>query len=139
MREIRFRVWDNSKEKMYYAGEGNSPAHGFLLNFFGDIISNYQKEGTNEYKQVFARIGHSLELMQYSGLKDRNGVEIYEGDLCLHEEQIYEVVFLQGRFALVKPNKPKVLTELFYYDELVEVVGNIFETLELLDIKEKSK
>lgn len=71
------------------------------------------------------------EVMQYTGLKDENGTEIYEGDIVRHaaDEGVYKVIFEDGGFYV---------KNLFEYDFQtineypLEVIGNIYENAELL-------
>jgi len=69
MREIKFRAWHKGQKQMFTA---------LYLTFGGKIgIWNYE-----ETEIDFASDYPYLELMQYTGLKDKNGKEIYEGDIC---------------------------------------------------------
>lgn len=72
-----------------------------------------------------------LELMQYTGLKDKNGVEIYEGDVL----RVRGGLFHQGYWEIdriVKVDKIYDLYMPWYNDEEFEILGNIYENLELL-------
>ena len=123
MREIKFRAFDKKDNEMFYSSmyqDKTSMAYG-LGNFLrecGDI------EDT---------------LMQYTGFKDKNEVEIYEGDILIIEldwgyglSKIYtEVYFGNGMFKTkaINSHEDIPLIELPY----LEVIGNIYENKELLN------
>lgn len=72
-------------------------------------------------------------LMQSTGLKDLNGVEIFEGDILFdkhHNPQIGVVVFYEGAFQLLANN---MYYPLIQFDGDVEIIGNIHENPELLE------
>lgn len=119
MREIKFRIWDG--RKMIYDC-------GLLI------------KGNNILIQDKGNKNLSIP-MQFTGLKDKNGKEIFEGDICLivGDDIPYEVIFNQTlsqfQFGSFNIRKLSPLNE-FERDDLklinVEVIGNIYENPELL-------
>lgn len=114
MREIKFRAWDEHKRKMIAnpvvsdEGDGGETA-SVLLNTAINCLDPY------------------YVLMQYTGLKDKNGKEIYEGDIVSDTEIMDEVTFVDGMFWLNYSEEP-----LYHYISVWEVIGNIHENPELL-------
>jgi uncharacterized phage protein (TIGR01671 family) len=127
MREIKFRAWETqcqcedckgiwSWERLQKIRYGN-PKN----NIFND--SDYI-------------------LMQYTGLKDKNGKEIYEGDIVIcNEKKRYEreysklesvVIFENGMFVIKPTPNGWLKTFLSLLHSTVEVIGNIYENPDLL-------
>ncbi|EAW7205996.1 hypothetical protein ITX60_000511 [Listeria monocytogenes] len=73
-------------------------------------------------------------LMQYPGLKDKNGKKIFEGDICWEEHnECYGVVkFEEGKFLYVWEN---IAEDLWEVADSIEIYGNIHENPELLEEK----
>lgn len=110
MREIKFRFYDN-KDKEMIAPTKNERK---------DII--FEKWEFNP---------KASELMQYTGLKDKNGTEIYEGDIVQTGWQGNEkgvVVFESSTYCVDSGNGYMY----FNHPESYEVIGNIYENPELL-------
>jgi uncharacterized phage protein (TIGR01671 family) len=114
MRKIKFRAW-NGKQMCYH----------YAIRQDGRVMRYDEAERYAVLKPEFAPI-----LMQYTGLKDRNGKEIYEGDFVKDNiVGICTVVFDNGTFKL----KEVVNTVwLCASHEFEEVIGNIYENPELL-------
>jgi len=137
MREIKFRAWDKIENEIlsgFYSG--------IKINLDGQIYTNENFNITQHY-----------ELMQYTGLKDKNGKEIYEGDIVKFEyrddmnwaendneelsfskeAQISEVMergIVAGNFE----NGELWLIDWAMESEYVfEIIGNIYENPELLE------
>lgn len=85
MRQIKFRVWDIESEKMIY-GVGLTPAN--------DGFTPYKIPSTLADSDQFNYYPNSI-LMQFTGLCDRNGKEIYEGDIVILTKE-YEQYVTQG-------------------------------------------
>ena len=117
MREIRFRAYDKKENEMFYSSmyqDKTSMAYG-LSNFLSECSDI---EDT---------------LMQYTGLKDKDGVEIYEGDILKLKEskEKYEIRYLGNRFVLCKYDNIVFEDEAYFSER--EVIGNIYENKELLN------
>ena len=124
-REIKFRAWDKTKNIMIYPKDLSI----FTINLVGEIFAiDGHAEKLNKDEFI---------LLQYTGLKDKNGKEIWEGDIVE-----YPQVF----------DEPKNVGEIKYNDEFasfdiqgwfggyglcsnvdsIEIIGNIYENPELL-------
>lgn len=120
MREIKFRAWNELRKKMFKP---------FSLYEYVNGNLDYDKEV--ETSPVFP-VG--TVFLQFTGLKDKNGKEIYEGDILERKtiEERCKVIYLDGCFALYPiPNNGDIYHCWMISDE--EVIGNIYENPELLE------
>ena len=116
MREIKFRAWDK---------DSKSWVDDVLLtcNEYGFLYQNYNK-------CEFMGEDRDIVLMQYTGLKDKNGEEIYEGDIIETQYGIkHEVIFNDGAWELACTGN-RAWT---YFN--ITIIGNIYENPELLEEK----
>lgn len=123
-RELKFRAWDKYAKKMI------APHDGDFIKWHA--MSNWKD---------------CLEVMQYTGLKDKNGKEIYEGDICKSDHgTVGKIEFHNGAFCWCNggnywcihetPNDGMPFDETILQVEDVLIVGNIYENPELLEATE---
>ena len=121
MREITFRAYDTEDNRMHYS---NDKEVIFTIENLG--VSLYLDDGT---EIVY------FKLMQYTGIKDMNGKEIYEGDIVKCINNYNNIVFT----GVVDFNdcsfriKEDGITHYCWMDYSIEVLGNIYENPELLE------
>ena len=120
MREIKFRAW---------TGDEMVDVSAIIFDE-GTKVSPYEPHILDSHNDV--HLLKDIELMQYTGLRDKNGTEIYEGDVVEDSKGRGEVLWVQehcsflvavagGFFRLENGNAEYRLTE-------TEVIGNIHET-----------
>lgn len=117
MREIEFRAWHNSSKEMVYFKDSKIDQYKAL--HLWDLINGNHPDGS---------------LMQYTGLKDKNGKKIFEGDIVerrydthladvnlvkWHEENLQWILLRNGIIDWLK-------------EDPLEIIGNIHENPELL-------
>lgn len=134
MKEIKFRAWDKNNNKMI-------------------SIARFDFADWSVYTHLFGKPtdGLNCEIMQFTGLHDKNGKEIYEGDIVHmlevsntgEREYITDIIWEDACFVM-KSGKDDYDTFLgawsgnpmtTYPMFEIEVIGNIYENPELLEVK----
>lgn len=120
MRDIKFRAWDKKKNDCFDDDEGD-----LYIELNGNINFGWNGEVMDDYTD-------RVILLQYTGMKDINGVEIYEGDILQSEHYFkYKVVF-KGDCWRCESLKNSRFKNRFIGRDL-KVIGNIYKNPELLE------
>ena len=111
MRDIKFRVWDTENKEMLKVQELD-----FEDTFYGGRLS-IRTDQYNDYFDI-----EDMILMQYTGLKDKNGKEIYENMIINNK---YIVIFDFCKFALKNKDNGEIID--FERNEDYEITGEYFK------------
>ena len=130
-REIKFRAYSSHNHKMY-------PVSNIEWDIDGRIWVT-----ADDGKNGIELIDEEAHLMQYADLHDKNGREIYEGDIVRTgtdnigdpDQMIGQVIMREGSW-LIENEKMQEAIELFSEITSREVIGNIFEDKQLLEGKQ---
>jgi uncharacterized phage protein (TIGR01671 family) len=123
MREIKFRAW-NIKNNKYDCFDFST-----IQGYEGEICGVLLPSGENlNYNSGYGNdgINPNLEIEQFTGLHDKNGKEIYEGDIVQNEH---------GHISAIEYSEKEARfgTRVFIFDvNSLTIIGNIHETPELL-------
>ena len=131
MREILFRAWDKTTNK-YRKFDGMHDT--MIIDESGEIRYYNLQNGSG---------GDEYILEQFTGLLDKNGVRIFEGDLIYIGESLHVIVWNEKGYWLCKPTKGNT----YYYTGRAlwfkdtefphaTVIGNIHDNKELLEVVE---
>lgn len=124
----KFRAWDTTNKEMF--------KDTFAITESGQVVVVDQSSVFVSPDYVFV---DNLVIMQSTGLKDKNGKEVFVGDIikctrgCLHEvyiEKEYGGTYCGGMPAVYL----KDLREGYAWTEHEEIIGNIYENPELLEV-----
>ena len=132
MREIKFRAWNKEKNIMCYENEDNSA--GYLDGWIASDIQVINQTLNSDFTK------ETYDFMEFTGLKDKNGKEIYEGDIVAEkghyvnsDRLVYQKIqwkenyscWLRGEYQRLTPKNIKTYQ--------IEVIGNIYDNPELLE------
>ena len=118
----KFRAWLKNDKEIIDVDE----IHWFdgELDIIGDYIT-------------FVRKADEIELMQSTGLKDKNGKEIFEGDILKSNKYITSVFYERGAYCVKfsrTPNTTVTMNVISFIEKYkTKIIGNIYENPELLE------
>ena len=131
MREIKFRVLID--HRIYYQDEYE--AYSDNLASIDICEKTITINSFYNYEDVYRFEDEEVKLMQYTGVKDKNGKEIYEGDIVIlndaEEENKCIVKYKYGSYILVDGDLRENLSNV--EAKFLEVIGNIYENKKLLE------
>ena len=125
----KYRAWDSTKKEMF--------KDTFAITESGQVVVVEQEFVTSIPDYVF--VDH-LVIMQSTGLHDKNGKEVFEGDIVKMAKDVYsdptyyEVIRHRGGAYRLESNQHGC--ELWLRHTNCEVIGNIYENPELLEVEE---
>ena len=118
MREIKFRAWDKDNKEMLYELDNKG--------YHEDLMKPFDNLDTKSY----------YEIMQFTGLFDKNGKEIYEGDIIEYKNVLFvvewEKEFCQFKLSFIEKEG---FLDLGYKTRELKIIGNIYENPELVEDK----
>ena len=138
-REIKFRVWNNKAKQML---SSNDIA---IMQTLNGKIYKLDVMGSNKESLSYFQnndVSNDYDLMQFTGLRDRDGKEIYEGDIIDHFALFGYLIFENGMFSISSSANTQFCNckqPLAYHNvKNMKVIGNIHQNPELL-IKSKAQ
>jgi hypothetical protein len=119
MKEIKLKVWDKVKKRM-----------------FKPLAITFDIQSQNPFAVSIPGRSwepiHKFEILQNTGLTDKNGVEVYQGDLFEIESNLFKVIWndSMGCFSLqgIKSSSTQMITKVLQE----EIRGNIYQNSDLL-------
>ena len=122
IRDIKFRAWDENTLKMYYS-------------YFDSDIN----DDSREYHPISFAIGYkgrkNIILLQFTGLTDSNGKDIYEGDIIEYTQHHFNTDMVKIKRKIVKWNYDRWnIYQTNAGESNIKVIGDIYERPEILTI-----
>ncbi|HEU6757859.1 TPA: hypothetical protein VV401_001491 [Streptococcus pneumoniae] len=134
----RYRAWIKTEKRMFFSDDI------LAIDYENkEIVTQqvYFENGLPDDRDIYCYNPDEIELMQSTGLKDKNGKEVFIGDIvkctrgCLHEvylEKEYGGTFIGGMPSIYL----KGLLSGYAWTEDEEIIGNVYENPELLEVNE---
>ena len=125
----KFRAWDTTKKEMF--------KDTFAITESGQVVVVEQEDVMSPPDYVF--VDH-LVIMQSTGIKDKNGKEIFEGDILKSNKYITSVFYERGAYRVKfrrTPNTTVIMDVISFIEKYkTKIIGNVYENQELLEVEE---
>src|SRR5699024_1498735 len=137
----KFRAWDRTTNQMRGCYGFNEMEQEVYVCSVADDEFNGQLKTVHALRRSFDEV----VVMQYTGCRDKNGIEIYEGDVIKDKyDKIWLVQWYVGAFVITNkiPDSDGQESTYSYFNNLsnhhfyFEVIGNMWENPELLEVVE---
>jgi len=124
MRETDYRAWDKINKRMFTPISIHHPR-------YLDSVEGATGQSSSD---VFSLKRKDVVLMQYTGLKDKNDIKIYEGDVVEKEDMRFIVAYYKGRFfaKIIKGLESEGYWEFGLNSKLFKIIDNIYKNTELI-------
>ena len=138
MREIKFRAWHKEDKIMWFPT---------LVSTGSERNAIYTYPDNEKTNNLVPNYPQDCELMQYTGFRDKNGKEIYEGDIVKYKNEVNDEIITPiewsnecsgwfanrgGRLADLIHEQTIIRKKQFKEVDYPEIIGNIYENPELL-------
>lgn len=131
MKDIKFRAWLKNKKEMVNIA---------LINYVSKYITYVLNKKGNTLAITDEKF-NNIEFLQYTGMKDKNGKEIFEGDILeykhpydgrIRERQVVKYMKNQSSFGIDDKYGNEIPLYTIAMSNYFKVIGNIYENKELL-------
>ncbi len=122
MRNIKFKIWDSQDQKFITA-----------IDYQMALLSTMDKDPDyQEYIQTVDNGHGRFDMLQFTGLKDYNGTDIYEGDVLKGQDGDTGYVIYEGRSFELEPIGESCCDDCIHW-AMNDIIGNIHEHPLLLE------